>query len=406
VTAGFGLENLPFGVVQPRGKPPRVAVRFADGAIDLAALQAAGLLDEAPAGVFAAASLNPFLACGPSTWAAVRSRLQELLADPSPMIESARLPLAPADVTCRLPVDIADYADFYSSLEHATNLGHILRPGSEPLLPNWRHVPVGYHGRAGTVVVSGTPVRRPSGVTSGPDGPRFGPSRELDIELEVGWIVGVGNDAGSGAGPGTGPGAGAPIRPDDADAHIFGAVLLNDWSSRDIQAFEYQPLGPFLGKSFATTISAWVVPFDALRPCLRPPPVQTPAPSAYLQARRPWAVDIDLSVELRVPGGDGVTICDTNFASMYWTFAQQLAHLTVNGAIVRTGDLLGSGTVSGSSPGSYGSLIELTARGRDPLVLPDGSTRAFLEDGDTVTLRARAGCVQFGSATGTVVAPR
>ena len=326
----------------------------------------------------------------------MRQRLQELLAAPSRAVDAARLRLA--DVSCQLPVAIADYADFYSSLEHATNLGHILRPGSEPLLPNWRHIPVGYHGRAGTVVVSGTPISRPCGITSGPDGPRFGPSVELDIELEVGWIVGVGNDAS--------PASGAPIRPDDADAHSFGAVLLNDWSSRDIQAFEYQPLGPFLGKSFATTISAWVVPFDALRPSLRPPPVQTPLPSPYLQAHRPWAVDIDLSVDLGVAGGDPVTICDTNFASMYWTFAQQLAHLTVNGAIVRTGDLLGSGTVSGSSPGTYGSLIEMTWRGRDPLVLPDGSTRAFLEDGDTVTLRARAGCVQFGSATGTVVGPR
>ena len=292
-----------------------------------------------------------------------------------------------------LPVAVGDYVDFYSSLHHATNLGRLLRPESEPLLANWRHLPVGYHGRSGTIVVSGTPVQRPRGLVPGDDRvPRLTPTRMLDFELEVGFLVG-------------GPTATA-ITPDDAADHVFGVVLCNDWSARDIQSFEYQPLGPNLAKSFATTISPWVVTLDALRPYLVMPPEQEPEPDPYLQARKPWAIDLQLEVEL-----NGSTITATNFAGMYWTFAQQLAHITVNGATTRAGDLFASGTVSGPDAGEWGSLMEITQRGERPLRMPDGTDRTFLADGDTVTLRGWCGDgtptrprIGFGEALGTVIA--
>jgi fumarylacetoacetase len=290
-----------------------------------------------------------------------------------------------------MPVDVVDYVDFYSSIYHATNLGRILRPDSEPLLPNWRHLPVAYHGRSRTVVVSGTPITRPEGLVPDPvDGvPRLTPTRALDIELEVGFLVG---------GPPT-----ACIPPDHADRHVFGVVLLNDWSARDIQGYEYQPLGPHLAKSFATTISPWVVTLDALRPFLVEPPEQDPEPDPYLRAALPWGLDLNLSVEL-----NGQLIAGTNFSHMYWTFAQQLAHMTVNGAPAGAGDLFGSGTVSGPTKAERGSLVELTWRGAEPLELPDGTVRTFLEDGDTVTLRGWCGGqdgprIGFGEATGTIV---
>ena len=318
---------------------------------------------------------------------ALRDRVGELLTGPErPDI------LHPVDeVHVLLPVEVVDFVDFYSSLHHATNLGRILRPDSEPLLPNWRHLPVGYHGRARTVVVSGTDVERPAGLVPDPtDGvPRLVPTRALDIELEVGFLVG-------------GPPA-TRIAVDHADWHVFGAVLLNDWSARDIQAYEYQPLGPHLAKSFATTISPWVVTMDALRPFLVEPPEQDPQPDPYLRAALPWGLDLHLAVDL-----NGSEITATNFSSMYWTFAQQLAHLTVNGATTGAGDLFGSGTVSGPARSERGSLVELTWRGAEPLTLPDGTTRTFLEDGDTVTLRGWCGGdgrprIGFGEATGTVV---
>ncbi|HVV36539.1 MAG TPA: fumarylacetoacetate hydrolase family protein [Acidimicrobiales bacterium] len=275
-----------------------------------------------------------------------------------------------------MPFEVGDYVDFYSSIHHATNLGRLFRPDSEPLLPNWRHLPVGYHGRAGTVVVSGTPVRRPTGLVMTEGGVVRQPSARLDIELEVGFVVGVGSAPN------------APIAVDDADQHVFGVVLVNDWSARDIQAFEYQPLGPNLGKSFLTSISAWVVPLDELRPFFRPSPPQDPEPDASLRGGRDWAIDLHLEVDR-----NGETISRTNFVDLYWTFAQQLAHMTSNGANVRTGDLFASGTVSGAEPGTYGSLIELGA--------------GFLEDGDTITLRGWCGDgderVELGDVVGTVV---
>jgi fumarylacetoacetase len=274
-------------------------------------------------------------------------------------------------------VAIGDYVDFYSSLEHATNLGRLFRPSGDPLMPNWRHLPVGYHGRASSVVVSGTPVRRPAGQRA-PEheggAPGFGPSQRLDIELELGFLTGPGNPLGT------------PIPAGEAAAHVFGFVLVNDWSARDIQRWEYVPLGPFLGKSFATSMSAWVVPFEALEPFRVPAPPQDPEPLEYLRAPGDWALDVALEVEL-----NGAVVSRTNARGLYWTFPQQLAHATVNGCNVRPGDLYASGTISGPEPGTEGSLIELG--------------HAFLEDGDTVVLRGRCGdAVAFGEVAGTIVA--
>jgi fumarylacetoacetase len=271
-----------------------------------------------------------------------------------------------------LPFTVADYVDFYSSLEHATNLGRMFRPDSEPLLPNWRHLPVGYHGRAGTVVVSGTPVTRPSGQSKAPDAdaPEYGPSRRLDIELELGFVVGV---------PST---PGEPVPTEAFRENVFGVVLVNDWSARDIQAWEYVPLGPFLGKSFATSISGWVTPLALLEDKLVPGPRQQPEPLPHLRAEGDWALDLPLEVEL-----NGTVIARGNARGLYWTMPQQLAHATSNGATVRTGDLMASGTISGRTRGSEGSLIELTRNGGEPIRLGDGSERTFLEDGDEIVLR-------------------
>ena len=294
-------------------------------------------------------------------------------------------------VTVHLPFDVADYVDFYSSLEHATNLGRLFRPDSEPLLPNWRHLPVAYHGRAGTVVVSGTPVVRPCGQTKGADEavPVYGPSRRLDFELELGFVVGVGSTLGE-------PVSGTSFRD-----HVFGVVLVNDWSARDLQAWEYQPLGPFLGKSFATSISAWVTPLALLEDRLVAGPLQQPEPLPYLRVPGDWGLDVELEVELA-----GNVISRTNARGLYWTIPQQLAHATVNGAALRTGDLLASGTISGPDHGSEGSLIELTRNGRRPIRLGDGSTRAFLEDGDELVLRGRAGSVELGEVRGAILPAR
>jgi fumarylacetoacetase len=271
-----------------------------------------------------------------------------------------------------LPFAVADYVDFYSSLEHATNLGRLFRPDADPLLPNWRHLPVGYHGRAGSVVVSGTPVRRPQGqsLPPGGDAPVFGPSQRLDFELELGFVVGTGSRLGE------------PVPPSAFGDHVFGVVLVNDWSARDLQAWEYQPLGPFLGKSFATSISAWVTPLALLDDRRVDPPPQEPEPLPHLRTDEAWALDLPLEVEL-----NGSVISRGNARGLYWTMPQQLAHATSNGASIRRGDLMASGTISGAERGSEGSLIELTLNGREPLRLADGGERAFLEDGDEVVLR-------------------
>jgi fumarylacetoacetase len=387
-STGFGLEHLPYGVFSPgRGSERRVGVRFGDGVVDVGAL-----LDD---DTFRQPTLNAFLAQGPPRWAEVRTRLHEALSDDraSRSLDHTR-PID--DVTLHLPFAVGDYVDFYSSIEHATNLGRIMRPDSEPLLPNWRHLPVGYHGRSGTVVVSGTPITRPSGQTKAGDAaaPSFGPTRLLDIELEVGFVTG-----------GSGNPLGEPIPVKQALDHIFGVVLVNDWSARDIQGWEYQPLGPFLGKSFATSISAWVTPLEALRPYFVDGPTQEPPVLPYLRAAEPRNLDLDLSVELTPTGGaHAYPVSRTTFRHLYWSMAQQLAHATANGATIRPGDLFASGTVSGSEPGTMGSFIELTWRGARPLDLADGSTRAFLEDGDTVTLRGSTpdGIIALGDVAGTI----
>jgi fumarylacetoacetase len=362
-----------FGVFSDGAGPARVGFRVGHGVVDLAAQ---GLGE-----VFAMPSLNAFLALGRTAWEDVVGRVGELVEGGADVI-----PLE--DTMAHIPFEVADYVDFYSSLEHATNLGRLFRPDADPLLPNWRRLPVGYHGRGGTVVVSGTPVVRPHGQAKAPDesDPHFGPSRRLDFELELGFVVGVGSELGT-------PVAGAAFRD-----HVFGVALVNDWSARDIQAWEYQPLGPFLGKSFATSISAWVTPLALLEGSFVPAPVQDPEPLEYLRVPGDWALDVELEVEI----GDTV-VSRTNARGLYWTMPQQLAHATVNGASLRTGDLFASGTISGPEHGSEGSLIELTQNGAHPIRLGDGSERTFLEDRDEVVLRGRAGEIELGEVRGVVL---
>ncbi|HSG78486.1 MAG TPA: fumarylacetoacetase [Acidimicrobiia bacterium] len=391
-TPGFGLDNLPYGVFSTPDAAPRVGVRVGDTVLDLSGLTVEGLLPPE----CGAATLNPLMGAGRSRWAEVRASVAGLISDESDrdIVEPWLLPLQ--DVRLHLPFAVADYVDFYSSESHARNVGRMFRPDAEPLLENWTHLPVGYHGRSGTVVVSGTPIRRPRGQRRGPDGPVFGPSTRLDFELEVGFVVGT---------PST---LGAPVPVDEAEEHLFGVVLLNDWSARDLQEWEYVPLGPFLGKSFATTISAWVVPMVALADARVAGPPQDPAPLPHLQRREPAAFDVDLmasvsSEGMREAGTAPHVLARTNLREMYWTVAQQVAHLTSNGASLRTGDLLGTGTVSGSEPGSFGSLLETSWNGTTAIELPDGTTRTFLEDGDEVVLAAGTGSIALGEARGVIV---
>ncbi|MEV4096779.1 fumarylacetoacetase [Streptosporangium saharense] len=376
----WGVEHLPYGVFsRHEGETPRVGVRYGEHVIDLAG----ALHDE----VFATGSLNAFMARGSAAWRDTRAVLQNKLRTDPGAVEAHLVPLD--QVRLHLPFEVADYVDFYCSLEHASNLGRMFRPNEEPLKPNWRHLPVGYHGRAGTVVVSGTPVVRPSGQRGAGV---FGPSAKLDIEAELGFVVGVPTALGERAGR-------------FAD-HVFGVTLVNDWSARDIQAWEYVPLGPFLGKSFATSVSPWITPLDALSEARLPGVAQDPEPLDYLRGDEPWGLDLTLEIAL-----NGDVVSRPPYRGMYWTPDQMLAHMTVNGASLRTGDLYASGTVSGADPDQRGSLIELTWNGTEPLKLPDGSSRSFLEDGDTVTITATApgpnGTVlTLGEVTGTILPAR
>ena len=368
--SGFGPEHLPYGVFRRAGESPRVGARLGDGVLDLVELAADGPLDVDPA-LFDQSSLNAFMAAGPATWVRVRDELRSLTAGP----DAEPTTVALDEVELLLPIAVGDYVDFYSSLDHATNVGRLFRPDADPLVPNWRHMPIGYHGRAGTVVVSGTPIRRPSGqrCEPGDEAPVFGASARLDIELELGFVVGV-------------PSAlGEAVAVDAALDHVFGVVLVNDWSARDIQAWEYRPLGPFLAKSFATSVAAWVTPLDAILDRRVPAPAQEPAPLEYLR-EDPWALDLDLEIEL-----NGTVIARTSARHLYWSAAQQLAHLTVNGASLRVGDLFASGTISGPERGQRGCLLELAWNGAEPIELADGSTRSFLLDGDEVVLRGSGG---------------
>ncbi len=407
----FPIQNLPYGAFLVAGDPvPHLGVAIGDRIFDLRVVTRAGLLDDAlgdAVAVFAEPTLNMFLSRGRPAWRAVRAELSRLLAAGDRRILDAgvaeRALVAQSAARMVLPISVVDYVDFYSSREHATNLGRILRPNQEPLLPNWLWLPIGYHGRANTVVVSGTPIVRPAGQTkaAGASAPEFGPTAMLDFELELGFITG------------DGPPGGARIPVGDAAEYVFGMALVNDWSARDIQAWEYQPLGPFLGKSFATSLGPWIVTLDALEPFRVDGPAQDPPPLPYLAGARAQHFDIALVAELasdrmRRAGTSAQAIARTNARGLYWSMAQQLAHLTSNGSRVTAGDLCASGTISGSEPGSYGSMIELTLRGERPLDLADGTTRAFLEDGDAVTLRGRctlAGAVSIGlgEVSGTVL---
>ena len=384
----YGAHNLPYGVFRHGGREPRVGVRIGEHVLDLDGAEAAELI--LVGGALRAPNLDQLLALGRPQWSSIRARVQELLTDPAhrAAVEPLLLPLA--EVELGMPFTVRDYVDFYSSEHHAGNVGRIFRPGDPPLLPNWKHLPIGYHGRAGTVVVSGTPVVRPSGQRATPDGPVFGPTTRLDIEAEVGFVVGV-------------PSAlGEPVPVDRFADHVFGVVLVNDWSARDLQAWEYRPLGPFLAKSFATSVSPWVVPLDALAAAWVPAPEQDPPVLDYLRDVPHLGLDLDLAVEW-----NGTVVSRPPFAAMYWTPAQQLAHLTVNGAAVRTGDLYASGTVSGPGRDQTGCFLELTWGGAEPVTLGDGSERTFLADGDTVTIRGSAPgpdgtTVGLGEVSGTV----
>ncbi|WP_233160125.1 fumarylacetoacetase [Pseudonocardia sp. MH-G8] len=380
----FGPHNLPYGVFSVAAGAPRIGVRLGDTVIDLSVL----LDDDGADRVFSAASLNPFMAQGPARWAEVRERITALVAADLP--DEALHPVR--DVTLHLPVEVADYVDFYASQHHASNLGRLFRPDAEPLLPNWKHLPVAYHGRAGTVVVSGTGIVRPSGQRKAPDEavPTFGPSQRLDIEAELGFLVGVGSELGE------------RIDVDAFAEHVFGAVLVNDWSARDIQAWEYVPLGPNLGKSFATSISPWVVPLAALEAARVPLPEQDPQPLDYLRGGQDRGLDVELVVEW-----NGEEVTRPPYREMYWSPAQMLAHMTVGGASARTGDLFASGTVSGPERRQRGAFIELTWGGKEPVTVK-GEERTFLRDGDVVTISAAAPGpggtrIGFGEVTGTIL---
>jgi fumarylacetoacetase len=386
----YDVDNLPYAVFSVGGDQPRVGARIGDLVVDLAPIAASDMMAGAEA--LARPTLAGLLAAGRPTWTSTRAWLTALLTDEAERagVEPFLIPVG--EVSLHPPFDVADYVDFYASIDHASHAGQIFRPDDPPLLPNWRHLPVGYHGRAGSVVISGTDVVRPCGQRKPADAeaPTYGPTQRLDIEAELGYVVGVPTRLGERV-------------PTSAFAdHVFGVTLLNDWSARDIQGWEARPLGPFLGKSFATSISPWITPLDALAAARVELPTQDPEPLPYLRVDGLAGYDIDLEVRL----GDHV-LSRPPYATTYWSPAQMLAHLTVNGAPLRTGDLFASGTVSGSEPDRMGSLLELSWGGSKPVTLPDGSTRTYLEDGDTVTLSAtapgtRGGRIALGDVTGTV----
>ena len=384
----FGPTNLPYGAFSTGGGPARLGVALGDGVLDLAPL-----LDGTPfAPLVAGPVLNPLLAAGHAAWTQLRARLLDLVAGPADAVAPHLVPLD--GVRLHLPYEVGDYVDFYASEHHAANVGRIFRPGSEPLTPNWKHLPIGYHGRAGTIVVSGTEVVRPQGQRRGDPDPVFGPSTRLDIEAEVGFLVGGATRMGE------------QVAVGDVAEHLFGAFLLNDWSARDIQAWEYVPLGPFLGKSFATSVSPWVVPLDALDAARVAPPPRDPEPLPYLRDVDDRGLDLALEVAL-----NGHVVSRPPFATTYWTAAQQLAHMTVNGASLRPGDVFASGTVSGPEKEQRGSLLELSWGGTEPIALPDGTERTFLEDGDEVVITATApavggGTLGFGEVRGRIAPAR
>jgi fumarylacetoacetase len=407
----FPLENLPFGVFQPGQGSARIGVALGDYVIDLSVLEETGHFDSLPAttgqrGVFSEDSLNAFLGLGRPAWRKAREILQNLFsADTAVLRDNAalrdRVLHRQKDVVLRLPVRIGDYTDFYSSYHHAHNVGTMLRGPENALMPNWKWLPVAYHGRASSIVLSGTPVRRPKGQTKPPDAaqPVFGPSKSFDYELEMAFLIGTPNSLGD------------PIPIDRALDHIFGFVLMNDWSARDIQAWEYQPLGPFLAKNFATSISPWVVTMEALEPFRKPLPPQEPEPLPYLRLPNDFTFDINLEAKLQTARMDAPhVITSTNFQNLYWSISQQLAHHTVNGCNLQSGDLLASGTISGPDEHSRGCMLELTWRGANPLTLPNGETRKWLEDKDMLIITGWCDGdgyrIGFGEVAGRIVPAR
>ena len=405
----FPIQNLPYGVFRRRSsRIAHIGVAIGDSILDLTVLAEAGMFGGI--GIdgrccFSQEKLNPFMAAGPAVWRAARAEITRLLRADEPALrdnaglrERSLLPMS--DVVMLLPADIGDYTDFYSSREHATNVGTMLRGPENALMPNWLHLPVAYHGRASSVVVSGTDLHRPRGQTKPADAPApiFGPSKSVDFELEMGFFIGPGNALGR------------PIPIANSADHVFGMVLVNDWSARDIQAWEYVPLGPFLAKNFGTSISPWVVPLAALEPFRTEGPKQDSRPLPYLQAPEQKTYDIHLEVYLRSERMDmAACIGTSNFKNLYWSIAQQLAHHTVNGCSLCPGDLLATGTISGPTPDSFGSMLELAWRGSKPIQLPNGESRSFLQDGDRITMtgwcQGKGYRVGFGEATGRILPP-
>jgi len=401
----FPIQNLPYGVFSTSASPaPRVGVAIGDTILDLAVLEAEGLIDLAPAwDVFAQPSINAFMALGPKVWSRTRVRISELLRHDHPQLRDnkalrahALVPMASAKL--HLPIEVAGYTDFYSSKEHATNVGTMFRDKSNPLLPNWLHIPIGYNGRASTVVVSGTKVKRPRGQLKPPNAelPSFGPCKRLDFELEMGVVIGQPSPIGE------------MLSESQAEEMIFGFVLLNDWSARDIQQWEYVPLGPFQAKAFATSISPWVVTREALEPFRVRGPVQDPTPLPYLRQAQPNNYDLELDVGLRTAQmNEAAVICRTNFKYMYWSSVQQLVHHASSGCAMNVGDLLGSGTISGPEKHQRGSLLEISWNGTEPIELASGIVRMFLEDGDSLSLhgwcQGDGYRVGFGEVEGTIL---
>lgn len=391
----FSIYNIPFGIGSV-DEGPFACTRIGDQVINLYKLAGSGffrgLVDDHE--VFHQSSLNAFIALGKKITNEVRLRLQETLSNSqSPLRHMPELFTSWNKVTMHVPVAIGDYTDFYSSIEHATNVGRMFRDPENALLPNWRHLPIGYHGRSSSIVISGTPVRRPKGQTKAPDAaaPAFGPTRRLDFELEMGFVIGKETQLGE------------SIRTTDAEDYIFGLTLFNDWSARDIQQWEYVPLGPFLAKNFASGIAPWIVTLEALDPFRVAGPKQEPEVLPYLQYQGLKNYDIHLEVEISPDQSPSGVVSRSNFKYMYWNMCQQLAHHTSNGCNVRVGDLMASGTISGPDADSLGSMLEITLGGKNPVTLPGGATRAFIEDGDAVTLRGwceKDGIrVGFGSVT-------
>lgn len=383
-TTDFPIQNIPFGVFITKDDVITIGTRIGNYAIDLGALQQLNYFDgiDLTDDMFMQDTLNDFISDGKKTWRLVRNRISDIFDSNNPQLRDnaahREVVICPMEeVEMQLPVLIGDYTDFYSSKEHATNVGMMFRDPANALLPNWLHIPVGYHGRSSTIVPSGIPVHRPMGqiLPNGESTPVFGPSRSIDFELEMGFITTDANIMGENI----------PVH--EAEDYIFGMVLLNDWSARDIQKWEYVPLGPFLAKNFATSISPWIVTMDALEPFRTKGPKQDPNPLPYLQQKGKHAYDINLEVSIAPENTEPAVVSNSNFKYMYWSMSQQLAHHTSNGCRVNSGDMMGSGTISGPTPNSYGSMLELTWNGKNPISMKDGSERKFINDNDTVIMK-------------------